>query len=183
MIQLVSSHSLNQLNANTFQITESSLSIAEVDALITELASKCAFSASAVRHRAPGGVANDATDHIGVRARILRKLYLRLSPAEASLVTQIILKDLRPLLYPLPDEAAHYRTALLKFNNKSIEPLTKWGAMHAWDPSGRMLALYRVRASLEEAAAAYEKLQVGGQVEDTVFQPQIGVPIMVSIGN
>lgn len=149
-----------------------------MDTLLTELASKCAFSASAIRCKTSKQNTGDASSS-GSRARILRRLYLPLSPAEADVVTQIILKDLRPLLYPLPGEAAHYRAALMDFNSRSVAPLTKEGAMHAWDPSGRMLALYGVRASLDDASDSYENIPHGEGRNDESFLPQVGLPIMV----
>lgn len=70
-------------------------------------------------------------------------------------MTQIILKDLRPLLYPLSE--IHYTAALRNFNSASVKMLTKEDAMNAWDSSGRMLAIYRVRPLLDEAARGFER--------------------------
>lgn len=50
--------------------------------------------------------------------------------------------------------------------------LTKEDVMKAWDTSGRMLRMYRLRASLEEAASACEQ-------PDAVIQPQLGIPVEV----
>lgn len=70
---------------------------------------------------------------------------------DASVLTQIILKDLRPLLYPLSEW--HYSTALTKLNSASVKMLTKEHAMNAWDPSKAMLRFYRVRCDIDQAAA------------------------------
>lgn len=92
---------------------------------------------------------------------------------DAAFLTQIILKDTRPILYPLSE--THYTAALTKYNTKSMTPLTKEDAMKAWDPSGRMLRTYKVRASLYHTANAYE-------LQSNLLgppQPQIGTPIEV----
>ncbi|KAI0955281.1 hypothetical protein AcW1_006907 [Taiwanofungus camphoratus] len=162
----------NILEAN-ITVNENIMSIAQVDALLTELASTCAFSASAVRHSSSGKDANRPA-HI-----ILRDLYTPLTPDEACIVTQIILKDLRPLLYPLPPDQMHYTASLLRYNSRSAAMLTKYDAMREWDPSGLMLASYRVRASLDEAAVVYEQ-HVDADVDDhDWFKPQIGVLVQI----
>ena len=93
---------------------------------------------------------------------------------DASFLTQIILKDLRPLLFPLAER--HYTVALTKYNTKSVATLSKEDAMRAWDPSGWMLKTYKVRASLREAANAFEL-----QSSVASPQPRIGAPIEVHI--
>ena len=92
-------------------------------------------------------------------------------------MTQIILKDLRPLLYPLPRSASHYTAALLQYKSNAVAMLTKEGAMHAWDPTGRMSLIFKSRANLEETARAYESLQAG----EVLPQPEFGVPVQVGI--
>ena len=136
--------------------------MAEIDALLTELASTCAFSSSVIRE--PGNRRRRPRD-------ILSDLYKPATPSSASLITQIILKDLRPLLYPLKE--FHYTAQLLRYNSKAVCMLSKEDAMKVWDPSGRMLQAFRVRASLEEAANALES-------PDRFVQPEVGVPIPVS---
>jgi DNA ligase-4 len=97
---------------------------------------------------------------------------------DASFLTQIILKDLRPLLFPLAE--THYTVALTKYNTKSVATLSKEDTMRAWDPSGWMLKTYKVRASLREAANAFE-LQSSDQDPVATPQPRIGAPIEVHI--
>ena len=136
--------------------------MAEIDALLTELASTSAFSSAAVR--GPRTARRKPRD-------ILADLYKPSTPSSASVITQIILKDLRPLLYPLKD--THYTAQLLQYNSRAVCMLSKEEAMKVWDSSGRMIQAYRVRASLEEAAAAFEH-------PDAFVQPEVGVPIPVS---
>ncbi|KAF8159724.1 hypothetical protein B0H34DRAFT_704613 [Crassisporium funariophilum] len=120
------------------------LSIAEVDELLDELGSKSGYSHKSLRVKYPKGKSR-------TRATILRNLFRPLSPDDASILTQIILKDLTPLLYPLTE--FHYSTALIDFNTASIKVLVKEHAMDAWDPSGSMRRFYRMRSDTDEAAA------------------------------
>ncbi|KAJ6581305.1 hypothetical protein B0H19DRAFT_1018028 [Mycena capillaripes] len=140
----------------------SPLSIAEVDNLLEELASHSGYSDISVRNQ-----------HATRRSKptILRALFRSLSPLDASFLTQIILKDLRPLLYPLPD--AHYTVALKSFNSMAVTQLSKEDAMEAWDPSRQMLKIYRVRSGLDDAAAAFDSGFTG-----TVL-PRIGTPVEI----
>lgn len=69
-------------------------------------------------------------------------------------MTHIILKDLRPILYPSPEVNAS--VALLDFNTNAVKLLTKEHVISSWDPTGYMLNLHRVKADLDEAARAFE---------------------------
>lgn len=104
-----------------------------------------------------------------------------LTPNEAAVVTQIILKDLRPLLYPLPADSGHYTTALLRYKSNAVTMLTKGTAMRVWDSSGRMAAAFRQRANLEEAAMACEEPQCGSEQPEKIayIKPSVGSPIQV----
>lgn len=135
--------------------------------LLDELASTSAFSDKTVR-------TTHAIFSRRSRQAILRDLFCSISALEASFLTQIILKDLRPILYPLAE--THYTAALTKYNTKSIEVLNKEAAMRAWDPSGQMLKMYKVRADLYTSANAFEM-----QTSDFIVTPQIGIPIEVKI--
>lgn len=101
----------------------------------------------------------------------MQRMYQSLDAEAAGFLTQIILKDLRPILYPL--RATHYTTSLLKFNTKAITMLTKEDAMKIWDPTLKMYRAYRVRATLESAADIYED-------PNATLAPQAGTPIAVS---
>lgn len=145
------------------------MSLARVDALLGELAAKSAFSDGTVRQ--------SSTTSRRSREAILTDLYTALTPVECAVVTQIILKDLRPLLYPIPKSASHYASALLQYKSNAVEMLTKAAAMYAWDPSGRMAVIFRARANVEDAANAFERFANGeGMPEVTA-----GMPIQVRI--
>ena len=147
------------------------MSIEQVDALLTELASKCAFSAQSVHGSTSSAVPRRT------REAILKSLYNSLNPMESAVVTQIILKDLRPLLYPVPRSAAHYTAALLQYKSNAIGILTKEAAMHAWDPSGRLTMIHRLRADMDEATSKFENLRPG----DSLPQPEVGIPVQVRL--
>ncbi|KAI0369767.1 hypothetical protein BV20DRAFT_1044223 [Pilatotrama ljubarskyi] len=138
----------------------------DVESLLDELAGTCAFSADSVR--------NTSTTRRS-REAILTELYTSLTPSECAVVTQIILKDLRPLLYPIPRSASHYTSALLDYKSNAVAMLTKEAAMHAWDPSGRMSLIFKTRANLEDAARAYEGFASG----EGLPQPTVGMPIQI----
>ncbi|EIW58323.1 uncharacterized protein TRAVEDRAFT_124375 [Trametes versicolor FP-101664 SS1] len=145
----------------------SSISLCRVDSLLSELAGKCAYSAEVYREGT----------HMSRRSReaILSELYTSLTPAKSAVMTQIILKDLRPLLYPIPQSACHYTSALLEYKSNAVAMLTKESAMHAWDSSGRMSLIFKTRANLEEAATAFEGLNNG----EVFPQPTVGVQIQI----
>lgn len=126
----------------------SPISIAQVDDLLDELAANSAFSNFSVRTKYPQGTRRSCRD-------ILRTLYRCLSPLDASFLTQIILKDLQPILYPHPD--VHYTTALIAYKCNSVQMLTIDHAMNAWDPSGWLLKCYRVRSNIDESTSIYEQ--------------------------
>lgn len=94
-----------------------------------------------------------------------------MSPYEAALLTQIILKDLRPLLYPQLE--TNTTTALKNYNTKAVKTLMKENAMRAWDLSNRMNRTYRARWDMDAAAKAFEDKEELG--------PQIGCQIAVCI--
>ncbi|EKM49924.1 uncharacterized protein PHACADRAFT_178551 [Phanerochaete carnosa HHB-10118-sp] len=136
-------------------------SISDISRLLTELASTSAYSSSSVRV--------PATSRRKPR-EILRNLYASASAMSASVITQIILKDLRPILYPLKE--THYTAQLLQYNSKAVRMLTKEQAMKVWDPDGKLSQAYRVCASIEEAVAAFEN-------PEEFMRPRVGVPIPI----
>ncbi|GJE91101.1 DNA ligase 4-like protein [Phanerochaete sordida] len=133
----------------------------DISTLLTELASSSAYSSSSVR--APPASRRKPRE-------ILRDLYAPASPLSAAIITQIILKDLRPILYPLKE--THYRAQLLEYNSKAVCMLTKEQAMKVWDPTGKLSQAARMCASIEEAVAAYEH-------PEGLLQPKIGVPVPI----
>ncbi|KAF8636408.1 hypothetical protein AX17_003590 [Amanita inopinata Kibby_2008] len=124
------------------------LSLSEVNNLLDELASTSEYSHASLHLRYPTTVRRS-------RKTILRCLYRSLSPTDASFVTQIILKDLRPLLYPL--QSGHFTPALMKFNSVSVKMLSIVDAMRAWDSSGTMLRTYRLRGIIDDVTTAFEE--------------------------
>ncbi|KAJ7695203.1 hypothetical protein B0H17DRAFT_1056785 [Mycena rosella] len=157
---------LNVLNKSSSYAADyiSPLSIAEVGTLLDELAAHSGYSDVSVRtiHR-------HATHRS--RSTIIRALYRFLAPLDAAFLTQIILKDLRPLLYPLTE--THYTAALKSFNSTAVTQLSKENAMKAWDPSRKMLDIYRVRSRLDDASAAFD-----AGITGTVM-PLIGTPVEI----
>lgn len=119
---------------------QTSLDILQVDRLLTQLASFSSFSNSSVQQdpNLPSS-----------RNETLKILYSSLSPTEASFLTQIILKDLRPVLYP--SKETHYTAALKNQKNNSIVHLDVVDALKAWDPTLNALSRWRVVSSFEVA--------------------------------
>ncbi|KAH9893240.1 hypothetical protein C8Q73DRAFT_746032 [Cubamyces lactineus] len=157
-------HEVGTVLASRSTTMSSDMSLARVDALLSELAAKSAFSDDTLRKSSSASRRS--------REAILAELYTALTPVECAVVTQIILKDLRPLLYPIPKSACHYTSALLQYKSNAVTMLTKAAAMYAWDPSGRMAVIFRVRANVEEAANAFESFANGeGMPEVTAGMP------------
>ncbi|KAI9464174.1 DNA ligase/mRNA capping enzyme [Boletus coccyginus] len=142
-------------------------SLQEVDALLDELASTSPFSDKSFR----GG---DTSSSRNKRSKlsILCSLYDALPATDAAYLTQIILKDLRPLLYAPPSVMTSH--ALLAYNTRSKQELTREQFMKEWDPSGYMIKMYKVRAKLDEAAMGFE---AGGTLVPA--HPRLGVPVEV----
>jgi len=116
-----------------------------VDDLLSELAATSRYSDASIRAKYPIP---------RTRVDILKTLFRQLSPQEAAFMTHIILKDLRPILYPSPDVTCS--VSLLDFNTNAVKTLQKEHVIATWDPTFYMHNLYRVRASLDEAAGAFE---------------------------
>nr|GAT42989.1 predicted protein [Mycena chlorophos] len=141
----------------------SPLTMAEVDLLLDELAAGSGFTDESVRKKLPGSRRP--------KTIIMRSLYRDLTPRSAAWLTQILLKDLRPMLYPLP--ATHYTAALISSTSFSFVELTKEDSMRAWDPTGRLLHNYRSRSRLDDAVSAFEA------GEAIFFTPSIGQPVPI----
>lgn len=145
----------------------SPLSITQVDELLDELASTSGYSHKSIRKKYP-------LDKRRARLPIIKDLFRTLSPIDASFLTQIILKDLRPILYPLRD--THYIASLIGHNSTSVKMLCKEDAMNIWDPSRWMLNSYRVKATFIETATEFER----PSSERSPNVPKIGVPVAVA---
>ena len=142
-------------------------SLQEVDALLDELASTSHFSDKSF-HDGNASTSNNKRS----KSSILRSLYDALPATDAAYLTQIILKDLRPLLYAPPSAMTSH--VLLAYNTRSKQVLTREQFMKEWDPSGSMIKMYRVRAKLDEAAMGFE---AGGT--PVPAHPRWGVPVEV----
>jgi hypothetical protein len=116
------------------------LGIPQVDRLLTQLASLSPFSHSSIQ-RSPNLPSS--------RVEILKILYSSLSPTEALFLTQIILKDLRPVLYP--SKETHYTAALKHQKSNSVVYLDVVDALKVWDPTLNALSRWRVVSSFEVA--------------------------------
>ncbi|KAI0313273.1 hypothetical protein OF83DRAFT_1142144 [Amylostereum chailletii] len=96
------------------------LTIHEVNDFLTELAALNAFSSRSVRssfHNAPKRT----------QRAILSDLFLSLPVTDAGFLAQIILKDLRPMLYPIAARDTY--TALLGFKSNAVFMLSMEDAM------------------------------------------------------
>ncbi|KAG5653322.1 hypothetical protein H0H81_001062 [Sphagnurus paluster] len=98
----------------------SPLYIDEVDKLLDELASNSGYSDISIRKKYPKTKRRS-------RQTVIRELFRTLSPLDSAFLSQIILKDLRPILYPLRD--THYIASLLGHNSASTKMLSKDDAM------------------------------------------------------
>lgn len=115
---------------------------------------------------------------------LFRQLYTGLTPRQAAILTQIILKDLRPILYPLPKVST--TAALLKYNSNAYHELQCWEAIKRWHWA--MEAVYNVRADLDRAAEAVallprkkpSDLKEHQRWFDQFCTPEHGVPVEVS---
>lgn len=143
------------------------LSVLQVDALLTELAALSPFSDASIRNRHP-------KERRRTRIQIFQELYRGMTPEDAGYITQIILKDLEPVLYPLTE--LHTTGALLNFNTRAVHMLTKADAMYIWDASHAMSNAYRVCADLDYASLVFEM----PKHTRPVFEPTVGAILAVS---
>ncbi|KAF9045771.1 hypothetical protein BDZ89DRAFT_1155460 [Hymenopellis radicata] len=141
------------------------LSLEEIDAFLDELAAKSGFSAEHVREK-------QADKEHRKRVHVVRDVFGKLEPEAAGFLTEIILKDLKPILYRVP-EGTNTVDALRKYNTKSFSELTKEQAMLAWDKGGQMLRHYKRQATIDQACKAWEE---GTMVEEPTLHVPIAIP-------
>lgn len=115
----------------------------------------------------------ETRDQSRPRISVLKDIFANMSPSEAKFMTQIILKDLRPVLYPVCE--INTTRALLHHKSNEMDFLTKWEVMRAWHPS--MPKIYRLRATLDATCDALE--DNGSQFVTKVCSPVLGIPIEV----
>lgn len=132
---------------NTFHYGEEtySLRLNDVDRLLDELASKSVWSNLKDR---------ETRERPRHARQILEDLFDTLSPRQAAYMTQIILKDLRPLLYPVP--ASSTNQSLNDFNSRAYDELNQWSLMKAWHWA--MPRIYRAKADFDRAADLVEQI-------------------------
>ncbi|POW05905.1 hypothetical protein PSHT_10595 [Puccinia striiformis] len=121
---------------------------------------------------------------------ILQDLYQSLSPREAAYMTQIILKDLRPLLSPLTSSST-YRS-LVDYDSKAFEGISPYWMMKAWHWA--MPRIYRAKADFDTAADLCERFPRGmfspplytkelpadlEQLLRSLTKPQLGTPVNI----
>ncbi|KAF8638937.1 hypothetical protein AX16_010412 [Volvariella volvacea WC 439] len=138
-----------------------SVDIVAIDELLNELASFSRFSRLALQERYPRSTRRS-------REALLHCLYKNLSAREAAFMTQIVLKDLRPLLYP---SSSIWPIISTNVSTYFLQPLTKEQVLRAWDPTCRLLSAYRLKSSFSD-------LKILEHIS-AQQQPQIGVPIEV----
>lgn len=154
----------------------SSIKLAQLDRLLDELAAHSPWSSLGdVAFRKPPRP----------QTEILKDIYEPLSARESAYITQIILKDLRPLLYPLPSHSTYI--ALMDFNSAALSEMNQYSMMKAWHWA--MPRIYRARADLDKAADACEQIPGGrqqlpssGNLEEIVkrlTKPQLGTPVNI----
>jgi DNA ligase-4 len=98
-----------------------------------------------------------------------------------AVLTQIILRDLRPLLNPLPRLTTRNPTAMLRLkSNAGPAQLELYQAMRCWDV--RMAKLYSTgKGDLDWCAHAVECMQEGVTNLEIIRGPIVGVNVQVSL--
>lgn len=147
------------------------MTISEVDALLDQLAAWSSWSQLSqipIDRQSP--------------SNILRRLYRdsRMSPLALAVLTQVILRDLRPLLCPLPKLAAgHPEHLIYEPITNAPEQLTLEMAMLSWDPF--MAKLYwEGKGDIDWCATAAEAIQANSQT-DVTPGPMLGINVKVAI--
>ncbi|PLW58699.1 hypothetical protein PCANC_00264 [Puccinia coronata f. sp. avenae] len=114
---------------------------------------------------------------------VLRDIYARVSPRESAYITQIILKDLRPLLNPIPSLSVY--KSLIDYDSKAFQEITPYSIMKAWHWA--MPRIYRAKADYDVAADLCEKIprdrrKMTGPLEEllqNLIKPQLGTPVNI----
>ncbi|EKM81997.1 hypothetical protein AGABI1DRAFT_119018 [Agaricus bisporus var. burnettii JB137-S8] len=142
----------------------SSLTIAQIDELLDELSSTSTFTHSTILNKYP--------THRS-KFDILKSLYRPLSPFESKFITQIILKDLHPLLYPSLNDIG-YSKELMEYNTKSVRMLRVEDVMRVWDSTGWMGRVWRVRGEMEDVVKEFEECGEDEKLRERVLKPKLG---------
>jgi DNA ligase-4 len=123
------------------------LTLHDVDALLDELATNSPFSNLKDGRISPRNKSPRAP------TAIIKDLFLKLTSPQAAVMAQIILKDLTPILYPLPAATSH--TALIKYNSNAFYRIECAEVMKLWHWALWPLSVVR---SLDDAALMAENI-------------------------
>ncbi|KAH8832609.1 hypothetical protein DL96DRAFT_1582827 [Flagelloscypha sp. PMI_526] len=126
------------------------ISVLDVDSLLDELSASSGFTDSSVRSK-------HLAKNKRSRIHILSSLFRPLTPLASAVIVQIILHDLRPLLYPLPPDASHYTSALTGYNSNSVHPITKEEFMFLVEPTGSLHRFYKRTSNIKQAAELWQR--------------------------
>lgn len=111
---------------------------------------------------------------------VLARLYSDLPPFDAAVLTQIILKDLRPILYPLP--AAGTTASLLSYNSNAVYMLTLEDALRDWNYPEHDWSWvwwsYHVLSDLTSLGQFIEQNAAG-----TTAMPRVGTRVLVRVNS
>ncbi|KAA1122412.1 hypothetical protein PGTUg99_037495 [Puccinia graminis f. sp. tritici] len=152
-----------------------SLKLSVVDRLLEELAARSKWSN--LGYHIP-------QDHSHRSATaILYDLYAPLSPRESAYMTQIILKDLRPLLYPIPSLSVYI--SLMDYDSTAFKEISPYCMMKAWHWA--MPRIYRAKADFDVAADLCERIprdrnQISDSDEEllaSLSKPQLGTLVNI----
>lgn len=149
------------------------MTISEVDALLDQLA---AWSSWSQLSQAPLDRPSPMT--------ILRRLYRdsRMSPHALAVLTQVILRDLRPLTCPLPRLSFNrFDSLIMETITSAPEQLVLEKALHTWDPL--MAKLYREgKGNIDWCATAAEETRAREEATDADIPPGpiLGINVKVS---
>lgn len=151
--------------------TKSSLTLSELDKLLDQLAAPSPYSQLSIPPV-------DPPDPVVVLRQLFRDS--NLSPNALGVLVQIIMRDLRPLLCPLPTMRTRHPTAMLRLKiTAAPQPLNMHLAMWCWNPV--MARLYRDgKGDIDWCADAAESVSSSpGQVIPVPPGPVLGVNVQV----
>jgi DNA ligase-4 len=155
--------------------TSASHTLERLDTLLDELASQCDFSCDevrALRTRLAGSKGRPRA-----QSDVLHDLFEPLSAIEAGYLSQIILRDLSPLLYPLP--SATVESALNRYNANAYQTFELVEALSEWN--WILPAVYRYRADLDRAFLVLEQENVLHRACDTSIRVGSGCTAWLTI--
>ncbi|GAA5824088.1 hypothetical protein JCM11251_001517 [Rhodosporidiobolus azoricus] len=145
------------------------LTIGRVDELLDELAASSSYSSDDVRNLrcAPSYRSRSILS-------IISDLLMPLTPPETSLMIQVLLRDLSPLLYPAPSCSGD--VALARYNTLAYDQISVQDAMKTWHDG--MERLYQAVADLDWCAWQVEEaIRLERRLPAAI--PRMGLPVKV----